>query len=57
MLVSIRRSRRTCQCRARCSTSRGRSSRKLQSEFGILRKRYWSQHRWARGYWVVSCGM
>jgi len=28
----------------------GRSSHKLLSEFGILRKRYWGQHLWARGY-------
>jgi putative transposase len=35
---------------------KGRSSHKLLSEFGILRKRYWGQHLWARGYWVVSSG-
>ncbi|MDX8437819.1 IS200/IS605 family transposase [Mesorhizobium abyssinicae] len=29
---------------------KGRSSHKLLSEFGILRKRYWGQHLWARGY-------
>ena len=33
-----------------------RSSHKLLSEFGILRKRYWGQHLWARGYWVASSG-
>ena len=22
----------------------------------MLRKRYWGQHLWARGYWVVSSG-
>ena len=22
----------------------------------MLRKRYWSQHLWARGYWVASGG-
>jgi REP element-mobilizing transposase RayT len=26
------------------------------SEFGILRKRYWGRHLWAREYWVVSSG-
>ena len=26
------------------------------SEFGILRKRYWGQHLWSRGYWVASSG-
>ena len=35
---------------------KGRSSHKLLSEFGILRKRYWGQHLWARGYWVASSG-
>ena len=35
---------------------KGRSSHKLLSEFGVLRKRYWGQHLWARGYWVVSTG-
>lgn len=31
-------------------------SHKLLSEFGILRKRYWGQHLWARGYWVTTSG-
>jgi putative transposase len=35
---------------------KGRSSHKLLSEFGILRKRYWAQHLWATGYWVVTSG-
>jgi putative transposase len=35
---------------------KGRSSHKLLSEFGALRKRYWGQHLWARGYWVASSG-
>src|ERR1700692_934049 len=35
---------------------KGRSSYKLLSEFGILRKRYWGQHLWGRGYWVASSG-
>ena len=33
---------------------KGRSSHKLLSEFGILRKRYWGQHLWGRGYWVAQ---
>jgi len=35
---------------------KGRSSHKLSSEFASLRKPYWGQHLWARGYWVVSIG-
>lgn len=35
---------------------KGRSSRRLQDEFPDLRKRYWGQHLWARGYWVASSG-
>ena len=35
---------------------KGKSSHKLLSEFKSLRKRYWSQHLWARGYWVSSSG-
>jgi putative transposase len=35
---------------------KGRSSHKLLSEFGILRKRYWGQHLWAKGYWVATSG-
>src|SRR5207244_10723606 len=35
---------------------KGRSSHKLLSELASLRKRYWGQHLWARGYWVVSSG-
>jgi putative transposase len=30
---------------------KGRSSRRLQDEFPELRKRYWGQHLWARGYY------
>src|SRR5665648_345510 len=29
---------------------KGRSSHKLLSEFGVLRKRYWGQHLWAVSY-------
>ena len=35
---------------------KGRSSRRLQDEFGDLRKRYWGQHLWARGYFCASVG-
>ncbi len=54
----------TCCCRSHPSLSvsravqhlTGRSSHKLLSEFGILRKRYWGKHLWSRGYWVASSG-
>ncbi len=35
---------------------KGKTSRKLQQEFPELRKRYWGQHLWARGYFAVSAG-
>jgi putative transposase len=35
---------------------KGKSSHKLLSEYQALRKRYWGQHLWARGYWVASSG-
>ncbi|MGQ7848405.1 IS200/IS605 family transposase [Granulosicoccus sp. 3-233] len=35
---------------------KGKSSHRLLSEFAILKKRYWGQHLWARGYWVCSSG-
>jgi putative transposase len=35
---------------------KGKSSRKVLMEFQHLRKRYWGQHMWARGYFVVSVG-
>ncbi len=35
---------------------KGKNSNKLLSEFKSLRKRYWGQHLWARGYWVSSSG-
>ncbi len=35
---------------------KGVTSRKLQQEFSDLRKRYWGQHLWARGFFVVSAG-
>ena len=33
---------------------KGRSSKKLQSEYPQLRKQYWEQHLWARGYFCVT---
>jgi putative transposase len=35
---------------------KGRSSRLLQSEFPHLKKRYWGQHIWARGYFCATVG-
>ena len=35
---------------------KGRSSSKLFDEFQFLRKRYWGQHLWARGYFCVTAG-
>ena len=35
---------------------KGATSRKLQLEFEGLRKRYWGQHIWARGYFVSTVG-
>ena len=35
---------------------KGKSARKLLMEFESLRKRYWGQHLWARGYFVASVG-
>jgi putative transposase len=35
---------------------KGKSSRKLQQEFELLRKRYGGQHLWSRGYFVVTVG-
>ena len=35
---------------------KGKSSHKLLTEYSELRKRYWGQHLWARGYWVASSG-
>ena len=35
---------------------KGRSSCRLQDEFPDLRKRYWGQHLWARGYFCASVG-
>ena len=35
---------------------KGRSSRLMLQEFGELKKAYWGQHPWARGYFVASTG-
>jgi putative transposase len=35
---------------------KGRSSTKLFQEFPELKKRYWGQHFWARGYFCVTAG-
>ncbi|MGA2435254.1 MAG: IS200/IS605 family transposase [Bryobacteraceae bacterium] len=35
---------------------KGRSSRRLQEEFPELRKRYWGQHLWGRGYFCATVG-
>ena len=35
---------------------KGRSSRKLFETFPELKKRYWGQHFWARGYFCVTSG-
>ena len=35
---------------------KGRSSRLIQDEYPELRKRYWGQHLWARGYFCVTVG-
>ena len=36
---------------------KGASSRKIQLEFETIRKRYWGQHIWARGYFVATAGV
>jgi len=35
---------------------KGKSSYKLQREFRSLRKEYWGQRMWARGYFACSTG-
>ena len=35
---------------------KGKSSHRIQQEFPELRKRYWGQHIWARGYFCASVG-
>ena len=36
---------------------KGKSSRKVMSEFKTISKMYWGRHFWARGYFVVSSGI
>jgi putative transposase len=35
---------------------KGRSSRLLQEEYDELKKKYWGQHLWARGYFCATVG-
>jgi len=35
---------------------KGRSSRKMLDEYNELRRQFWGQHLWARGYFVASSG-
>lgn len=35
---------------------KGKSSHKVLSEYAKLRKRYWGQDLWARGYWMATSG-
>ena len=35
---------------------KGKTGRKLLTEFDHLKKRYWGQHLWARGYFAVTVG-
>ncbi|NQY63573.1 MAG: IS200/IS605 family transposase [Alteromonadaceae bacterium] len=35
---------------------KGRSSSKIFQEFPQIKKRYWGQHFWARGYFCVTAG-
>jgi putative transposase len=35
---------------------KGRSSRLFQDEFTELKKKYWGQHLWARGYFCATVG-
>lgn len=35
---------------------KGRSSRLLQDEFIELKKKYWGQHLWSRGYFCATIG-
>jgi putative transposase len=35
---------------------KGRSSRRLQEEFAELRKQFWGQHLWGRGYFCATVG-
>ena len=35
---------------------KGKTSRKMLMEFPVLRKQFWGQHIWARGYFAASSG-
>lgn len=35
---------------------KGKTSRQLLQEYGSLRKAFWGQHLWARGYFAASVG-
>jgi putative transposase len=35
---------------------KGRSSRLLQDEYPELKKKYWGQHLWGRGYFCATVG-
>jgi len=35
---------------------KGRSSRRMLEEFGELKRQFWGQHLWARGYLAASSG-
>ena len=35
---------------------KGKSSRKMMSEFRNLSKAFWGRHIWGRGYFVASSG-
>ena len=35
---------------------KGRSSKLLQDEYPKLKKRYWGQHLWGRGYFCATVG-
>ena len=35
---------------------KGKTSRKLLQEYAHLRKKFWGQHLWSRGYYAVSSG-
>ena len=36
--------------------AKGPSSRRIQQEFAHIRKRYWGQRFWARGYFCTTSG-
>ena len=35
---------------------KGKSSRKVMSEFKVISRQFWGRHFWARGYFVASSG-